>query len=847
MFAFGLQSLTSLLLAGILVYAICTWDLLRNRLHLQQILLGVVLGIAVISLGISNILVESYATSFDARAGPLVFAGYLGGAIGGLIAGLFGASYWLMFDGPEPVIGTLMNLGVPMVGVVVALFLRPENWQLTRVSAIGFLMLGFTALHIPPFVYLASTSEAPHPYRALLWDGTGHVASGLLSILVTWQILRYACRLANNTNQAGALSRNLELAKQTSGIGMYVYEAGDTGSYFDAELLAMLGMGGPARIVERAEWEAVCHPDDLGQMRQDMMHALESGNLRGKSEFRAVRSDGTTRYIRTTWVAELDGYGRFQLITGMNIDLTDIQEAEKLTLSSLGRVASVAQQLPGAIVEFDATVRDKPEMLYISPKCAEIWGYSDDELYADPELLFHMHDPTDVGNFLRAVHKSNAAGESLYHRYKITARDGQTRWLDYYGEPVRENGRIIVKSIVLDATREVVLQQRMEEEHEISRRAQKNESLGQLTGGVAHDFNNLLAVILGNLELLREEDDRAAQNDLIAAASTAVLRGADLTKNMLAFARQAPLIPVVLDLNEVIGEAKNWIARTLPESVVVETILFDGLWPIEADRASLESALLNLTLNARDAMEGHGNLTVETANLRVDEMYGADGQEKLTVGRYVMLSVTDDGTGILPQVIGTIFEPFFTTKAPGLGSGLGLSMTLGFMRQSGGTVHVETEVGKGTTFRLYFPAVSRRNTQPEKVHKTTSRGAGSGKRILLAEDEEAVRATLVTTLERAGYQVTEAATGDVAFATFEADPTFDLLLSDVVMPGTLQGPDLANALRERWPDLPVLFLSGYAGDATATENGMRADDIRLMKPVRRSDLLAAVVRAMAPA
>lgn len=847
MFAFALQSLTSLLLAGMFVYWICTWRYLHNRHLLQQSLIGLVFGVAVISLGISSTLVDAYAAPFDARSGPLVFAGYLGGPLGGLIAGTLGAIYWLFFGGPVPVLGVLINLCIPLVGVVVSRYLQPRKLQLTQGVTVGYLILGFGVLQAPALYYLNITSAPPDPYETYLPVMAGFVASGFLSILVTWLILRHACRLAKDTNSSRELARNLELAKQTSGIGMYVYEAGDTGAYFDAEFLAMLGIGGEGRIVQRAEWEAVCHPDDLGKMQQDMGQAIERGKLRGKSEFRVVRADGTTRFIRTRWGVELDAYGGFQRITGMNIDLTDSHEAEQLTLSSVERVAAVAQQLPGAIVEFDATLRDAPKLLYISPKCKEIWGYSDKELYADPELLFHMHDPEDVGNFLRSVHKSNEAGDALYHRYRITARNGQTRWLDYHGKPKREFGRLIVKSIVLDATREVALQQRMEDEREISRRAQKNESIGQLTGGVAHDFNNLLAVILGNLELLREEQDHAAQKDLIDAASTAALRGADLTKNMLAFARQAPLTPVVLDLNKVVGDAKNWITRILPESVVVDTNLVKGLWPIKADRASLESALLNLTLNARDAMEGHGTMTIETANLLVDEIQCASGQEKLTAGLYVTLSVRDNGTGIAPDVVGTIFEPFFTTKSPGLGSGLGLSMTLGFMRQSGGTVHVETEVGKGTTFKLFFPAVAPQHTQPEKLLSRASSGASHGRRILVAEDEDAVRATLVTTLVRAGYQVTEVATGDAALATFEADPTFDLLLSDIVMPGRLQGPDLAAALRKRWPNLPVLFLSGYAGDAIAAGKELGTDDTRLMKPVRRSELLAAVSRAMAPA
>jgi PAS domain S-box-containing protein len=474
----------------------------------------------------------------------------------------------------------------------------------------------------------------------------------------------------------------------------------------------------------------------------------------------------------------------------------------------------------------------------------DIWGYTSEEIFADPSLLIQMHNPEDLGNFLKANKNSRETGEPLYHRYTITARDGQTRWLDHHGGPSRENGRVLVKAIVLDATREVEAQLQVEKEREISRTAQKVESIGQLTGGVAHDFNNLLAVILGNLELLRDFDEPGLEKELIDAAVTATLKGADLTRNMLAFARKAPLMPVTLDLNKVVRETKNWIGRTLPDSVSVETSLLAGLWPVEADRASLESALLNLTLNAIDAMEGRGNLTIETANVRIDQPYIDSRQEELAPGRYIMLAVSDTGPGIPSEALGSIFEPFFTTKPIGKGSGLGLSMTFGFMRQSGGTIQVYTEIGQGTTFKLYFPASTVQPDEPTTPLVGKYGVASKAGKLLLAEDETAVRETLEMILERAGYQVMATATGDEAFAAFEADPTFDLLLTDIVMPGKLQGTDLAKALRDRWPALPVIFMSGYAREATVHGNGLRPEDIRMMKPVQRVDLLTAIEQVL---
>jgi CheY-like chemotaxis protein len=239
-------------------------------------------------------------------------------------------------------------------------------------------------------------------------------------------------------------------------------------------------------------------------------------------------------------------------------------------------------------------------------------------------------------------------------------------------------------------------------------------------------------------------------------------------------------------------------------------------------------------------MDTGGKLTIETANIRIDQAYIDARNEELAPGRYVMLAVSDDGEGIPAETIDSIFEPFFTTKGPGLGSGLGLSMTVGFMRQSGGTIQVYTEVGRGTTFKLYFPAanvpVDHQSEPTSKVGQTANRG----KKLLVAEDEDTLRDTLVKILERAGYQVTATASGDAAYAIFEADPTYDLVVTDIVMPGVLQGTGLAKALRERRSTLPVIFMSGYASEATVHGNGLRPEDIRMMKPVQRADLLAAL-------
>lgn len=376
------------------------------------------------------------------------------------------------------------------------------------------------------------------------------------------------------------------------------------------------------------------------------------------------------------------------------------------------------------------------------------------------------------------------------------------------------------------------------------RHSQKLESIGKLTGGVAHDFNNLLAVILGNLELLQDEVDDSSANQFIDSALEATMRGAELTRSMLSFARQAKLNPKHLDLNSVVLKTENWIARTLPENITIETSLAAGLWLIAADPGSTENALLNLILNARDAMPKGGKLTIKTANIIVDDGFTFQRNEVISPGQYVALTISDTGEGISADALSEIFEPFFTTKAPGAGSGLGLSMVQGFMGQSDGTVQIHSEPGVGTTLKLYFKALSDVIEFPSKEPKDSETVGGNNFKILVAEDEEKVLAVLIAILRKAGYSVTAARTGDQAREIFEADPTFDLLLTDIVMPGVLQGTTLSRVLRNQVYDLPVVFLSGYAREATVHGNGLRSEDIQLTKPVERNQLLKALNKAL---
>ncbi len=370
-------------------------------------------------------------------------------------------------------------------------------------------------------------------------------------------------------------------------------------------------------------------------------------------------------------------------------------------------------------------------------------------------------------------------------------------------------------------------------------RKQRMEAIGALVGGVAHDFNNLLAVILGNLEFLLADPDDPDRMEFIEAALNAARRGGTLTQQLLSYGRRARLSPEMIDLNSVVMTVDRMVRRLLPATIELETVSGAGLWRAEVDTAQLETAVLNIINNARDAMPAGGKLTLETSNVRIGEEYIAARGEDIQPGRYVMLAITDSGTGMDEATRSRIFDPFFTTKDVGFGSGLGLSMVFGFMRQSNGTIRVYSEPGKGTTFKLYFPAVAREGEVPDRGAPGVPAPTG-GKLVLLAEDEDDVRSVLTRQMEHAGYRVAGCATGDEALRLIETGLRPDVLLTDIVMPGSLQGPELAKRARALITGLRVMFISGYPTEAAIHGNGLRPEDRHLIKPVGREALVHAL-------
>lgn len=368
---------------------------------------------------------------------------------------------------------------------------------------------------------------------------------------------------------------------------------------------------------------------------------------------------------------------------------------------------------------------------------------------------------------------------------------------------------------------------------------QRMEAVGALVGGVAHDFNNLLAVIQGNLEFLQDDPDDPSRIEFIENALGAAQRGAQLTQQLLSYGRQAHLSPRRIDLNRVVRGADRMLRRLVPANINLETVTAAGLWQADIDAAQLENAILNIVNNARDAMVTGGCITIETCNVRIDSDYVEARDEEIAPGRYVMLAISDTGAGMAAETLDHIFDPFFTTKQVGEGSGLGLSMVFGFMRQSNGTIRAYSEAGTGTTFRLYFPAKSGGETD-QPAPKLRGSHDGAGKLVLLAEDQDELRHILVRQLQKTNFRVVACATGDAALRKVENGLRPDILLTDIVMPGSIQGPELAKRVRKIHNDLRVLYISGYPTEAAIHGNGVRPTDRHLIKPVRQVDLSQAL-------
>lgn len=563
--------------------------------------------------------------------------------------------------------------------------------------------------------------------------------------------------------------------------------------------------------LDGAAWANIIHPDDISTVVEHWSASLASGT-EYEVEFRIRRHDGAYRWHLVRGVPMRNEHGEVLRWIGSNTDIED-QKATAQALVSLN--ATLEEQISVRTAEHDRIWRLSKDIMLIadfnamltavSPAFTATLGWREQEVVGTSFLdLVH---PDDVQPTIERVSSLSTGAHVFRFENRYRRMDGTYCTLSWTAVPDAH----FIHAIGRDITAELQHAEAMRQTEAALQQAQKMETIGKLTGGVAHDFNNLLQVISGNLQLMAADVNAVPSvRRRVENALASVERGAKLASSLLSFARKQPLEPKVVKVGRLITGIEDMLRRSLGEEVEMETVISGGLWSTSVDIAQLENAILNLAINARDAMHGRGKLTIEVNNALLDTAYCATHAD-VTPGQYVAIAVTDTGSGMTPEVMRQAYEPFFSTKAEGKGTGLGLSMVYGLVKQSGGHIKIYSEIDEGTTIKLYLPR--SRDAEDTYVPLETHPVVGGSETVLVVEDDDAVRATAVDILTTLGYRVLKASDASAALTVIDSGVQIDLLFTDVVMPGPLRSPELARKAKERLPALAVLFTSGYTENA----------------------------------
>ena len=625
------------------------------------------------------------------------------------------------------------------------------------------------------------------------------------------------------------------------------------------EYLLIHGLPLDAANESHEDWVRRIHPEDREATEKKFRDAV-AGTVRDYTvRYRIIRpSDGETRWISVKSTIERDEQGRAIRLVGAHTDVTEQVMAEQALRQSEERYRKLADQLS----ELNATLAQRVEEK--TRERDRIWNVSQDLFvvadrngvwrtvnpawtrtlgWSEAELLNRtsewLEHPDDGGMTRAQVNRLGVNEATVRFESRFRHKDGSYRWLSWTGVPDQDR----IYAVARDVTAEKAAAERLKVTEEALLQSQKMEAVGQLTGGIAHDFNNLLTGIVGSLDLLQTRLNQGRTDNVaryIDAAMTSANRAAALTHRLLAFARRQPLIPKSVDANQLVVSLEDLLRRTIGETIDLAIAAADDLWFTLCDPNQLESALLNLAINARDAMPDGGKLTMTTSNARIEGVT-ADSPA-LSPGDYVCISVTDTGTGMSAEAAARAFDPFFTTKPIGQGTGLGLSMIYGFARQSDGHVTIDSKLGRGTSVRLYLPR-HRGEIAPQFASAaTTAEHAATGETVLIVEDEPVVRAVIVEMLGEQGYRTLEAIDGPSGLRILRTNARIDLLVTDVGLPG-MNGRQLADQARETRPGLKVLFITGYA-ESVAISDGFLQPGMEMITKPFDLDNLSRRIRAM---
>jgi PAS domain S-box-containing protein len=659
----------------------------------------------------------------------------------------------------------------------------------------------------------------------------------------------------------------LELATRAARMGQFDYLPQTGALEWDARCKELFGLSADARISYEGSFLAGLHPEDREMADAAVVAALDpAGSRLFDTEYRTIGiEDGIERHIHAQGIAMFDGDEPVRLI-GTVQDVTADRIGQQTLRETEQRLRLAGRATNDAVWDWD--FRDN----HVTWNAAleDVYGHRLADVEPSGEWwIAHIH-PGDRARIDESIHAViDGDGTDWADEYRFARADGSYADVLDRGYVLRDPGGAPLRMVgaMLDVTNRKEIERRLSDDRdrlaeevevtaaerdraeEALRQSQKMEAVGQLTGGLAHDFNNLLTGISGALEMMQVRITQGRVNELerySVSAQGAVRRAAALTHRLLAFSRRQTLDPKPTNVNRLIFDLEELLRRTVGPQVEVETVGKAGVWTTLVDPNQLENAILNLCINARDAMPDGGRITIETANKWLDSR--AALERDLEAGQYVSICVTDTGTGMPPEIVAKVFEPFFTTKPLGEGTGLGLSMIYGFAKQSGGHVRVYSEVGIGTTMCIYLPRhVAEEDADLPAVIPSSGSGLGStpqdAGRVLVVDDEPTVRMLVVEIAEELGYSVVEAIDGPSALRTMQSTAGIDLLITDVGLPGGLNGRQVADAALRLRPDLRVLFITGYAENAVVG-NGQLARNMALVTKPFAMDVLAQRIREL---
>jgi PAS domain S-box-containing protein len=670
-----------------------------------------------------------------------------------------------------------------------------------------------------PIVVLTGLADETFALQAMHAGAQDYLAKGKIDSRLLRRTIRYALErhglMVDLKNQTQALRKERDFTSavlDNTAALVVVLDTEGRITRFNRACEATTGYAA-AEVLGRVFWEFLLTPDEMPGVRK-AWEALREGSLPGKHENHWVTKDGSRRLIAWSNTAIVGPQGEIEYIIGTGVDITERKRAEE----EQQRLITAIEQSAESVIITDVT----GTILYVNPAFERITGYSRTE--AAGQTMRILKSGKQDAAFYQNLWATLSAGQAWHGRFVNRKKDGSLYTDEATITPVRDERGAVISyvSVQRDVTRELHLEDQFHQ-------AQKMEAVGRLTAGVAHDFNNLLTAINGFAELMQVSLPPAdPHHELAGKILSSGQKAADLVRQLLAFSRKQIIAPRVLNLNAVVGDMDTILRRVIGEDIELITELEPDLWLVKVDPTQIEQVVVNLAVNARDAMPGGGRLTIETANVVLDEDY-VGGHLGVQPGEHVLLAVSDTGLGMSDEVKAHIFEPFFTTKERGKGTGLGLATVFGIVKQSGGNIWVYSEEGHGTVFKIYLPRAVDVAEPPAMPEAKEEVWAGS-ETILLVEDDEDVREVARAVLQSHGYTVLEAHTGPEALQISLQHPgPIHLLLTDVIMPG-MSGTALVQDLMQTRGTLKVLFMSGYADDAIVHHGVLDSGVAFLPKP-----------------